>query len=92
MLDRCRKVNLKLNLSKCEFKKTELQYLGHVISRNTIRPDRSKTNAICDVPEPQNKGDVRRILDMVTYLAKFCPNLSTVAAPLRDFAGYAKVV
>ena len=27
-LDRCRKVNLKLNLSKCEFKKTELQYLG----------------------------------------------------------------
>ena len=84
VLDRCRKVNLKLNLSKCEFKKTELQYLGHVISRNTIRPDRSKTNAICDMPEPQNKGDVRRILGMVTYLAKICPNLSTVAAPLRD--------
>ena len=84
VLDRCRKVNLKLNLSKCEFKKTELQYLGHVISRNTIRPDRSKTNAICNMPEPQNKGDVRRILGMVTYLAKFCPNLSTVAAPLRD--------
>ena len=84
VLDRCRKVNLKLNLSKCEFKKTELQYLGHVIYRNTIRPDRSKTNAICDIPEPQNKGDVRRILGMVTYLAKFCPNLSTVAAPLRD--------
>ena len=84
VLDRCRKVNLKLNLSKCEFRKTELHYLGHVISRNTIRPDRSKTNAICDMPEPQNKGDVRRILGMVTYLAKFCPNLSTVAAPLRD--------
>ena len=83
VLDRCRKVNLKLNLSKCEFKKTELQYLGHVISRNTIRPDRSKTDAIYDMPEPQNKGDVRRILGMVTYLAKFCPNLSTVAAPLR---------
>ena len=84
VLDRCRKVNLKLNLSKCEFKKTELQYLGNVISRNTIRPDRSKTDAMCDMPEPQNKGDVRRILGMVTYLAKFCPNLSTVAAPLRD--------
>ena len=84
MLDRCRKFNLKLNISKCEFKKTELQYLGHVISRNTIRPDRSKTNAICDMPEPQNKGDVSRILGMVTYLAKFCPHLSTVAAHLRD--------
>ena len=33
---------------------------------------------------PHNKGDVRRILGMVKYLAKFCPNLSTVAAPLRD--------
>ncbi len=36
------------------------------------------------MPEPQNEGDVRRILGMVTYLAKFCPNLSTVATHLRD--------
>ena len=84
VLERCRQVNLKLNLGKCEFKKTELQYLGHVISQNSLTSDQSKTKAICDMPEPQNKGDVRRILGMVTYLTKFCPNLSTIAVPLRD--------
>ena len=84
VLNRCRSINLHLNASKCKFKQTELSYLGHIISHNSLKPDERKAKAIRDMPEPENKADLRRILGMVTYLSKFCPNLSTLAAPLRD--------
>ena len=34
--------------------------------------------------QPQHKATTRRFLGTITYLAKFCPNLSEVIRPLRD--------
>ena len=33
---------------------------------------------------PYNKAEVRSVLGLVTYLAKFCPRLAEVTKPLRD--------
>ena len=84
VLQRCRDCNLKLKESKCNFRQSELKYLGHVIGDGTIRADVRKVEAITKMPKPECKDDVSRLLGMATYLAKFCPNLSEVTTPLRE--------
>nr|XP_054606603.1 uncharacterized protein K02A2.6-like [Nothobranchius furzeri] len=84
VLDKTREVNLKLNKDKCEFGVKKLTFVGDVVSENGVKPDPKKTSAICNMERPNNKDDVRRFLGMVTYLAKFVPQLSTLSAPLRS--------
>ena len=49
-----------------------------------MKPDPKKTQAITDMAALTNKEDLQRFLGMLTYLAKFIPNLSQVSAPLRS--------
>jgi hypothetical protein len=83
LFQRCVKVNLRLNKSKCKFLQPELKYIGHVIGGQTLNPDPDKISAIVSFPHPESKQDVQRFLGMVNYLAKFCSSLSEVVAPLR---------
>ena len=73
-----------LNFEKCEFAKSSITYLGHVVSANGIRADPSKVRAIKQMQQPKDVGDIRRFLGMANQLGKFIPNLSTVTQPLRD--------
>ena len=73
-----------LNFEKCEFAKSSITYLGHVVSADGIRADPSKVRAIKQMQQPKDVGDIRRFLGMANQLGKFIPNLSTVTQPLRD--------
>ena len=46
VLKRIEVAGVTLNPNKCEFGKTSLKFLGHVIDQNGIRPDPDKTAAI----------------------------------------------
>uniref|UniRef100_A0A3Q2DAV3 ribonuclease H n=1 Tax=Cyprinodon variegatus TaxID=28743 RepID=A0A3Q2DAV3_CYPVA len=83
VLDKTREVNLKLNKDKCEFGVKTLTFMGDVVSEEGVKPDPRKTSAINNMETPKNKDEVRRFLGMVTYLAKFVPQLSAQSAPLR---------
>ena len=83
-LDRCRKLNFKLNPDKFKVDVDQVKYLGHVISKDGVTVDPSKTEAIVNMQQPKCKEDVMRFLGMVQYLSKFLPYLSDVAMPLRD--------
>ncbi|XP_057378537.1 uncharacterized protein K02A2.6-like [Daphnia carinata] len=84
VLVRCRKHNLKLQLSKCRFFEKELPWLGHVITEGALKVDPEKVKAIVNMPEPEDKKGLVRLLGMVTYLDKFCQNLASLTRPLRD--------
>ena len=83
VLERARHRNLKLNRTKCQIRKDAITYIGHILSKDGLKPDPKKTDAILKMPCPENKDDLQRFLGMLTYLGKFIPNLSTVASPLR---------
>ncbi|CAF0881315.1 unnamed protein product, partial [Brachionus calyciflorus] len=53
---------LNLKPSKCKFAMEEVSYLGFKITKDGLKPDPSKTQAILNLPAPQNKGDVLRFL------------------------------
>ena len=84
MLNRARQVNLKLNSKKMSLKKTEVKFMGHVISRDGLKPDPDKVKAVKDMPKPTCKQETLSLLGFINYLAKFLPRLSETAQPLRD--------
>ena len=53
---------LKLNLGKCQFEMTELDFLGHTLSANGIEPDFRKIEAILEMPNPTNVKELQRFL------------------------------
>ena len=75
--------NLRINLPKCHFAKTEIEWLGHKFSQSGIAPLESKTAAIASLSTPNNLKHLRSFLGSVHYLGKFIPNLSQLCHPLR---------
>ena len=75
--------NICFNKDKMKFKVKEV-YMGNIVSEEGLKPDPQKVKAINEMPTPEGKEDLRRILRMINYLAQFIPNLSALTAPLRE--------
>lgn len=41
---------------KCKIRLTEINYFGHVLSEEGLKPDPEKVRAIQDVPAPEDKA------------------------------------
>uniref|UniRef100_A0A669F703 Gypsy retrotransposon integrase-like protein 1 n=1 Tax=Oreochromis niloticus TaxID=8128 RepID=A0A669F703_ORENI len=76
--------SLTLNLSKCEFGKATITYLGKQVGQGQVRPVTAKVQAIVDFPVPQTKRALRRFLGMAGFYRGFCRNFSDVVSPLTD--------
>ncbi|UYV65312.1 hypothetical protein LAZ67_3003920 [Cordylochernes scorpioides] len=83
VLEIARENGLKFDKTKTQLMQPSVRYLGHIVSTEGIRPLESKVKAILDMPRPQDKKALQRFLGMVTYLAKFLPNLSDKTANMR---------
>lgn len=75
---------LYLKLSKCRFGLPEVEFLGHVVSREGIKVDPAKTTAVREWPRPTNPQDVRQFLGLAGYYRKFQPHYSHITSPLTD--------
>ena len=84
VLERARQKGIKLKPSKCSLRAEEVKFVGHVITKNGLKPDQSKIEAILNMPVPQCTKDLERFLGMINYLGKFIPQLSEITAPLRE--------
>ena len=84
VLQRCRKNNLKLNPRKTKLRKDEVTYIGHKLTKDGVKIDDEKVQAVVKMPEPTSIPNVQTLLGMVTYTCKFLPNLSSITEPLRN--------
>ena len=82
-LQRCHELNLTLNLQKIKLRLSEVPFMSHLLTADGIATDPDKVRAIRDMPTPTDVKLLKLFLGMVTYLAKFLPNLSSVSEPLR---------
>ena len=69
--------------SKCEFFKSRIHYLGHIISKNGIETDPKKIEAIKNWPVPRTVHDVRSFLGFTNYYRKFVYKYAHKARPLN---------
>ena len=81
VLERIQAAGATLNPDKCEFGKSCLKFLGHVIDQDGIQADPDKTAAIMQMKPPTTVSELRRFMGMVNQLGKFTPKL---ADPLRE--------
>lgn len=84
ILKRAAQYNIRFNKDKCKFLCTKITYMGHEISEKGIEVDKSKIQAILDMPSPRDTKDLQRFLGMVTYIARFVDKLSEKTAILRS--------
>ncbi|GFW47157.1 transposon Tf2-6 polyprotein [Trichonephila clavipes] len=75
---------LDINLKKCNFLKSKIEFLGHIIEKGTIKPSLDKTKAVQNYPEPKNVKQVQSFLGLSGYVRKFIQNYSIIAKPLSD--------
>ena len=83
VLTNLEEAGLRLNKDKCRFMQAEVVYLGHVIDRTGLHPDKGRIQAITEAPTPQNVTELKAYLGLLSYYGKFLQNLSTVQAPLH---------
>ena len=73
-----------VKFSKCEFEKTELKYVGHIVGKHGIKVDPAKTQVVRDWPTPTSVKDVRSFLGLANYFRKFVQGYSTLVEPLTQ--------
>ena len=78
-----KKANVTINESKCHIRKSEVKFLGHIVSKDGLRPDPRRVSAVTDLKPPKNVTELRRLLGMFNFMSRFIANLSEVSAPLR---------
>lgn len=76
--------DLYLRPEKCEFEKTEVEYLGLIISEGQIRMDPSKVKAVQEWKEPKNLRDVRAFIGFANFYRRFIQDFAKIARPLHD--------
>jgi len=84
VLDLMRSNNLSVKTSKCHFFKEELKFLGHIISKDGIKVDPEKVEAVKNWPRPKTQTDVRAFLGLTTYFKRFMKGYAKIAAPLME--------
>ena len=84
VLDRLQKHDLYLKLEKCKFAATEVDFLGTVISKNTMKMDPIKLAGIRDWPTPTTVKQVRSFLGFGNYYRRFISGFAHLARPLHD--------
>ena len=84
VLERIKSAGATLNPDKCEFGKTCLKFLGHMIDQSGIQADPDKTAAIVQMSPPTTVSELRRFMGMVNQLGKFTPRLAELTQPLRE--------
>lgn len=87
VFDKLQQAGLKVNLTKCSFFQTDIEYLGHTISKEGIRPTQSKIEAITKATPPSNAQELRSFLGLVNFYEKFIPHLHSLCADLHALTG-----
>ncbi len=74
----------KVKPQKCQFFRTSVTYLGHVISAEGLMPDPQKYESIQKWPVPKNTKDVQSFLGLANYYRRFVKNFANIATPLHN--------
>src|SRR3984957_16312710 len=82
VLDRIRNANLSLKAEKCNFIATELQFLGHVVGKDGVKPDPEKVEKMMNYPEPRNIRELHGVLGLFSYYRRFIKDFTQLADSL----------
>ena len=81
-LDVIKQSGLKINEEKCAFRQKQIEFLGHITSAEGVQINPEKIKANLNMDRPSDVQELRRLLGMINFLARFLPRLQGVIQPL----------
>ena len=84
VLQRLKDNQLYARLSKCTFFTNSIEYLGHIVDGDGLRPNPQLIQALMDFPQPRTLKELQSFLGLANYYRKFIANFSKIALPLTD--------
>ena len=73
-----------MKCSKCDIFKSEIHYLGHLISADGISPLPDKLDTIKNMPAPKDTKEIKQFLGLTGYYRKFFPRFADISRPLTQ--------
>ncbi len=77
----------KVNAAKSTFCALKIEYLGYVLTRDGIKPQSNKVQAILVIKPPTGVRQLRHFLGMVQYYRDLWARQSNMLAPLTSLVG-----
>ena len=87
VFDRIRAAGLKFKPSKCQLFHRAVDFLGHVISKEGVKTQPSKIEAVVNWERPKSKREVKSFLGLTGYYRRFVKDYSKLARPLNKLTG-----
>ena len=91
VLQRIKEAGLKLKPDKCHMLQEEVHFLGHVVSKDGVRPNPDNISKILQMPVPKNVTQTRQILGMGNYYRRFVKGYADMVRPMVDLTRKTKV-
>ena len=82
-----REAGFKMRVSKCDFMKSEIKYLGRVVSADGIQPDPKAVTKLRGWDIPRTKTELQSFLGFANYYRDFIPWHAKLVAPLHAMTG-----
>lgn len=85
VFQRFKNFGLTINLSKCRFGQKSVEFLGHEVSIEGIKPLQDKVDGIVSYPKPKTVQELRRFLGMVNFYRSHLPNTMYYQSELNKY-------
>lgn len=79
------KVNLKIQVDKCNLMKNETEFLGHILTENGMKPNPNKIKVIENLQIPKTEKQIKSFLGITGYYRKFVKDYAKVAQPITKY-------
>jgi len=90
IFERLRDYGLSINISKCNFGASQVQYLGYEITKEGIRPLTTRVEAVLQYSLPKDVSELRRFLGIINFYCRFTKSIAQTQAPLDTYLSGAK--
>lgn len=84
VLEVASEAGLQINWKKCHFMKRSIEFIGHIVEKDRVKPSPSKSEAVRKFKEPKKVKQVQSFLGLTGYFRKFIKGYSIIAKPLSD--------
>ena len=83
VLDRLAEYGATLHAEKCVLSQPVVDFNGHRVSAEGVRPLQSNVEALQRIPTPSNQRQLSRFIGVATYYAKFVNGFAALCQPFR---------